>query len=98
MAIIVTVQFTGDSDCADAVLRDHPDLAQTVRAAAEKHGMIRSTRYIGDDGEFMDIDEWESLEDRNAFLAEVRPHLVRWNELAGVSGMVSKVWRLGPPH
>jgi quinol monooxygenase YgiN len=96
MTVIVTVRFTGDPERADAVLREHPNIADAVRKAAADHGLIRSTRYVRD-GEFLEIDEWEREEDRNGFLADAGPYLKRWNEFAGISDMQSTVWHLAQP-
>jgi hypothetical protein len=96
MTIIVTVRFTGDPERADAVLREHPAIADAVRKAAAAHGLVKTTRYRRE-GEFLEIDEWEREEDRNAFLAEVGAHLTRWNELAEISDMESTVWHPARP-
>ena len=45
----------------------------------------------------MDIDEWDTREDRDAFVAELRDVIVRWNALAGVSSMASELWRPATP-
>jgi hypothetical protein len=92
--LVMTVRFEGDSARHDQVLRDEPELARAVADAARRHNLVRSTRLVGD-GVFMDVDEWEREEDRDAFVAELGPLLRRWNELAGVTGMVSEKWRPG---
>ncbi len=94
--LVMTVRFEGDSAASNRVLRDHPDLAELVEAAAVRHNLVRSTRLVGD-GVYMDVDEWDREEDRDAFVAELRPHIVRWNELAGVVGMRSQKWRPAAP-
>jgi hypothetical protein len=76
---------------SDAVLREDPELAARVRDAAARHGLRRSTRLLGD-GEYMEIDEWDRREDREAFLAEMRPALIEWHERAGIR-MSSTTWR-----
>jgi hypothetical protein len=92
VSIIVTVCFAGEPERADAVLREHPSIAKAVEKAAVDHGLLSSRRYVRD-GEFLEIDEWEREEDRDAFLADVGPYLQRWNELAGITDMQSTVWR-----
>jgi hypothetical protein len=96
IGLVVTVRFHGEAARHDQVLRDHPDLARAIAEATERHHLVRSTRLVGD-GVFMDIDEWEREEHRDAFVAEMRPWLLRWNDLAGVTGMVSETWRPGEP-
>lgn len=90
--LVMTVRFEGDSARHDQVLLDHPELARAIAEAAERYGLVRSTRLIGE-GVFMDIDEWEREDDRDAFVAELRPLLEHWNDLAGVTSMVSEKWR-----
>jgi hypothetical protein len=91
VSFIVTVHFVGDAKRSDAVLRDDPALAARLRDATTRFGLRRSTRLIGD-GEYMEIDEWDRQEDREAFLAEMRPALVDWLQRAGVR-MSSTTWR-----
>lgn len=91
MSFIVTVHFVGDASRSDAILRDDPDLAAGVRDAASRHGLRRSTRLLGE-GEYLEIDEWDRQEDREAFLTEMRPRLVEWHERAGIR-MRSTPWR-----
>jgi hypothetical protein len=91
VSFIVTVHFVGDASRSDAVLRDDPALAARLRDATSRFGLRRSTRLIGD-GEYMEIDEWDRQEDREAFLAEMRPALIDWLQRAGVT-MSSTTWR-----
>jgi hypothetical protein len=57
---------------------------------------MRSHRRVYGDGEFMDIDEWESAEGRQAFLAEAAPYLRELSEARGSPPPVSRVWREEP--
>lgn len=91
MSFIVTVHFVGDASRSDAILREDPELAGQLRDATTRCGLRRSTRLIGD-GEYMEIDEWNRQEDREAFLAEMRPALIDWHERAGIT-MRSTTWR-----
>jgi hypothetical protein len=91
MSFIVTVHFVGDAARSDAILREDPELAGRLRDATTRFGLRRSTRLLGD-GEYMEIDEWDRREDREAFLAEMRPALIAWLERAGVT-MHSTTWR-----
>lgn len=95
--LIVTVRFTGDPSRSDAVLRENPEIAHALERAAQAHNLMRSTRLVGD-GTYMDVDEWNDPADREAFLAELRPVLQRWNELAGNTNMVSQTWRPARPE
>lgn len=91
MSFIVTVHFTGEASRADAILRQDPELAARLSDATSRFGLRRSTRLLGD-GEYMEIDEWDRREDREAFLAEMRPALIGWLQRAGVR-MSSTTWR-----
>jgi hypothetical protein len=91
VSFIVTVHFLGDASRSDAILRDDPGLAARLRDATSRFGLRRSTRLIGD-GEYMEIDEWDRQEDREAFLAEMRPALIDWHERARIT-MRSTTWR-----
>lgn len=97
MSFFVIVRFKGDAKRAHAALREDPELEKNVKQGIFDHGMIRTTRLIGD-GEFIDIDEWKSEADRDAFVAEMLPELKRWNELAGITNMESTTWRTPLPE
>jgi hypothetical protein len=97
MSFVVTVLFEGDPKRANSVLRENPELDEAVRKGIFEHGCVRTTRLIGD-GEFLDIDEWRSEEDRDAFVAAAGPQLKRWTELAGITSIESKTWRVALPE
>lgn len=97
MSFYVIVRFKGDPKRANAALREDADLEKNVKDGIFRHGMVRTTRLIGD-GEFLDIDEWKSEADRDAFVAEMGPELRRWNEVAGITNMESTVWRAPEPE
>jgi hypothetical protein len=97
MSFIVTVRFKGDPERANRVLREDPELDEAVRQGIFAHGCVRTTRLVGD-GEFLDIDEWTSEADRDAFVAAAGPQLKRWNELAGIRSIESKTWRIALPE
>lgn len=96
MSFIVSVRFKGDAKKAHQVLRDNPDLYEAIHEGIYKHGLIRCTRYVSDDG-FLDIDEWPSENERNAFVAAAGPALKRWNELMQTSESEAHTWRLAEP-
>lgn len=91
MSFIVIVHFVGDASRSDAILREDPELAARLRDATSRFGLRRSTRLLGE-GEYMEIDEWDRREDREAFLAEMHRALIEWHERAGI-GMSSTTWR-----
>lgn len=98
MSFYVIVRFKGDPKRAHSALREDPELEKNVKDGIFEHGMIRTTRLVGDNGEFLDIDEWESEEDRDAFVAAMGPELKRWNEAAGITNMESETWRSPLPE
>jgi hypothetical protein len=97
MSFVVTVRFEGDPKRANRVLREDSELELAVRKGMFEHGCVRTTRLIGD-GEFLDIDEWRSEADRDAFVAAAGPQLKRWNELAGIRSLETKTWRAALPE
>lgn len=97
MSFFVTVHFKGDPKRAHDALREDPELAKNIRKGIFDYGLIRTTRLIGD-GEYFDIDEWKSEEDRDAFVAAMGPELQRWNEIVGVTSMEAKTWRSPLPE
>jgi len=90
--VVVTVLFQADAETARRVEAEHADAHRSVLEAARRHGM-RSHRRVYGDGEFMDIDEWDSVEGRQAFLAEAAPFLRELSEARRSPPPVSKVWR-----
>ena len=66
-----------------------------VVLTARKHGML-SHRRLYRDGEVLDIDEWESVEGRERFLAEAAPYLLELREARGSAPVTSKGWQLEP--
>jgi hypothetical protein len=57
---------------------------------------MRSHRRLYGDGEFIDIDEWDSAEGRQAFLAAAAPYLRELSEARRSPPPVSKVWHEHP--
>lgn len=96
MSFFVLVQFKGDPKRANAALREDADLDENIRKGIFDHGLIRTTRLIGEDG-YLDIDEWESEADRDAFVAAKGSELARWNEIVGVESMEATTWRSPEP-
>ncbi len=97
MSFYVTVHFKGEAKAARDAFENDTDLKKNVQEGIFKHGLVRTIRLVGD-GEFLDIDEWKSEADRDAFVAEMGPELRRWNEIAGIESMESKVWRSPAPE
>jgi hypothetical protein len=93
---IVMIRFAGDPKKAKQVLDEDSRLNEAVRQGIYKHGMIRCRRLVGD-GEFVDIDEWGSEEDRNAFVAAAGPDLAEWTSRAGITAQETHVWRPAAP-
>jgi hypothetical protein len=96
MSFIVSIRFKGDAKKAHQVLRDNPDLYEAIHEGIYKAGLIRCARYVSDDG-FLDIDEWPSEKERDAFVAQAGPALRRWNELMGTTESETHIWRTAGP-
>jgi hypothetical protein len=89
--VVVTVLFQADAATARRIEEEHAEAHRQVLETARRHGM-RSHRRLYGEGEFIDIDEWESVEGRKAFLAEAAPFLHELSEARGSPPPVSKVW------
>jgi hypothetical protein len=96
VSFIVSVRFKGDAKKAHQVLRDNPDLYEAIHDGIYKHGLIRCARYVSEDG-FLDIDEWPSEKERDAFVVATSAELSRWNELMGATESEAHTWRLAEP-
>jgi hypothetical protein len=93
--VVVTVLFQADAATARRVEAEHAETHREVMATAHRHGM-RSHRRLYGEGEFIDIDEWDSVEGRQAFLAEAAPLLRELSEARGSPPPVSKIWHEAP--
>jgi hypothetical protein len=95
MTVVVTVLIPTDAHRAREVETEHAAAHRTVLETARKHGML-SHRRLYRDGEVLDIDEWESVDGRERFLAEAAPYLQELREARGSAPATSKVWQLVP--
>ena len=93
--VVVTVLFQADPETARRVETEHAETHRRVLDAARRHGM-RSHRRLYGEREFMDVDEWDSAEGRQAFLAEAAPWLRELSEARGSPPPTSKVWHEQP--
>jgi hypothetical protein len=92
MSFIVSVRFKADPKVAHRALRENPDLEEAILKGIFDHGLIRCTRIVRE-GEFLDIDEWPSERERDAFVAAAGPALKKWNELMGNPETETHTWR-----
>jgi hypothetical protein len=81
MAIIVTVRVDADPERVGRVEADNPELVQEILAAAE--GRMKSHQRFGRVGETLDIDEYDSVADYEAFYAEALPAIERLGAAIG---------------
>jgi len=95
MTVVVTVLIPTDARRAREIEIAHAAAHRTVLETARKHGML-SHRRLYRDGEVLDIDEWESVDGRERFLAEAAPYLQELREARGSAPATSKVWQLEP--
>lgn len=92
MGFMVTIRFKGDPKKAHQVLRENPELFEAVHKGIWDAGLVRCWRYVGD-GEFLDVDEWPSEDERDAFVAAAGPQISEWVKLAGITAEETKTWR-----
>jgi hypothetical protein len=90
MSIVVTVRFEGDPERMRAFNTERADVYAQLKEIGRKHGMI-GHRQLYRDGEILDIDEWETAEGREAFLAEAALLLKELAEFVGGTWQ-STVW------
>ena len=95
MSFYVTVRFKADPIKAHDILRDNPDLEEAILKGIYEHGLIRCTRLVRD-GEFLDIDEWPSEKERDAFNAAAGAQLKKWRELMGDPDTETQTWTSAP--
>ena len=95
--VVVTVLFQADAETARRVESEHAETHRKVIELARRHGM-RSHRRLYGDGEFIDIDEWDSVEGRQAFLAAAAPLLRELSEARGSAPPVAKIWHEATQH
>ncbi len=93
--VVVTVIIQADAELARRVEAEHAEAHRAVLETARRHG-LRTHRRLYGDGEFLDIDEWDSLEGRQAFIEEAAPYLRELSEARGSPPPVSKVWHEAP--
>jgi hypothetical protein len=91
LTVVVTLLFQADVAHARRVEAEHADAYRAVLDTARRHG-LRSHRRLYGEGEFMDIDEWETVEGRQEFLQEAEPYLRELREARGSGPPESKVW------
>ena len=95
MSIVVTVTIkNADHDKFRHVDQEHPELRRQLFGYLKKHGNISHTRLIRDD-EVLDIDEWESEESFQAFLAEASGVIAEIARLRGTAAPQDTVWHKG---
>jgi hypothetical protein len=98
MSILVTVTFDAAPEVVAQVEEDHPDLMQTLGASAAKY-FVSHRRLVRDD-RVMDLDEFASKADHDAFLAEAGDVVRKYEQLVGGQA-TDTVWTVldhGPPE
>ena len=81
MTVVCTVRIPRALAKVRQVERDNPDVMEVIGAAARKY-MIAHRR-TATDAEVMDLDEFASREDYDAFIGEARTAIERYGELLG---------------
>ena len=92
MSILATVTIANaDTEKFKKVEVNYPELSEQLRSLLQAHGNIGHRRFFHGN-EVLDIDEWESVEGFEAFLAEARPLINKLAELRGSDIPVDRVW------
>jgi hypothetical protein len=81
LTVVCTVRIPHALAKVQKVERDNPDLMEAIGTAARKY-MIGHRR-TATDAEVMDLDEFASREDYNAFIGEAHTAIARYGELLG---------------
>lgn len=68
MSIVVTVRVAADPVRVERIESEHPGLMDVIKSAAQ--GRMRVHRRLGRVGETLDLDEFDSVADYEAFHAE----------------------------
>ncbi len=93
MAVLVTVNIDAPYEHVEQVEAANPDVMSGIIGAAMKY--MRGHRRTYRDGFVMDIDEFDSADDYNAFIAEAGPSIKRYGELVGVAPR-DTLWVVAP--
>jgi hypothetical protein len=91
VAILVTVRIKADPGRVVQLRETNPELAKRLAEAAKECGQVRHEQWYGD-GEVIDLDYWESDEQRQRFLSTHRDLLTEWSEAVGAVGWSSDRW------
>ncbi len=81
MAVICTVRIPHQLEKVQRVEEAHPEVMEAIGSAAMKY--MTAHRRTATDGEVLDLDEFASREDYDAFIAEAGPAIRRYGELLG---------------
>lgn len=81
MSILVTVEIAAAPATVQKIEQDHPEVMDPIVAAASKY-MTGHQRIFQED-RVMDLDQFASKEDYDAFIAEAGEHIKRYGELIG---------------
>jgi hypothetical protein len=91
VAILITVRIKADPSRVVHLGDTNPDLARRMAQAARESGQLRHEQWYGND-EVIDLDYWESDEQRHAFLSTHKALLAEWSEAVGATGWTSDRW------
>jgi hypothetical protein len=91
MGILVTVRIKADPSRIVQLSQTQPELARRLADAAKECGQLRHEQWYGND-EVIDLDYWESDEQRQNFLSKHKALLAEWSEAVGASGWSSDRW------
>lgn len=81
MTVVCTVRIPYSLEHVERVEAEHPEVMQEITAAAIKY--MTGHRRTANDDEVLDLDEFASREDYDAFIAEAGPAIARYGEALG---------------
>jgi hypothetical protein len=83
MPIVVMVHVDAEHERVARVERENPELMEQIIAAAE--GRMKGHRRLFREGQVIDIDEFDTVADYEAFVAEAQGAIARLGEAVGVA-------------
>ncbi|HWI21579.1 MAG TPA: hypothetical protein VNT22_03090 [Baekduia sp.] len=91
MTVVVTVLIDAPPSVVAKVESDNPDIFDKIMGPAEKY--VTAHRRLLGEASVMDIDEFASMEDHDAFVAEAAEGIELYGKALGVT-LTGTLWEL----
>jgi heme-degrading monooxygenase HmoA len=99
MSVIMMLQLDADPAKFEEVAAADPDRMSGIRDRAVGKGLIAHRFFGSDDGKVLVVDEWESMEQFQAFFEEVGEEVGKLTEEMGVTNPPQpQFWRVLESH